>query len=295
MAIQGACAHQTSDNNLGVWTFSGWSQGNCSIGYEFCDMDNTLTSRGSFSTSTEESRNDVRTSGQLSSGNQFTISAISGSMQATAGMIASFSVKAWLPANENDTTIDANELLYNGTIVIRFGQVDLLENFATDFVSKYSTTTNGSAIQVNFNGSNLVFRVPVPRGRSIDEVSIMGEVDGAPIAPDGSMMDSEGMRFMAPTAVEKIQNGNVKFNVFPNPSKSGFNLFYNSKTDSDISVKLFNSEGKLVKELIQGSAKKEEEIKLNTNELFLNLLPGTYFIILDDGKDFYTKQQVIND
>ncbi len=284
------CANQSADNNSGAWNFTGWNNSNCSRGYEFSDMYNTLTSRGTYTASSDESTCNISTTGQSLNSNTVTITAIRGSMLATANMISSFSVKVWLPANEKDTTIDNSELLYNGTIVIRYGQVELLGNFATDFTGKYTMTKSGSRIKVDYNGSDLVFKVSVPRGRSMSEVSIMGEVDGAPIASGGSLISGKEIGFAQPTALEKLKNGEVSFNVFPNPSKENFNISFKSIDESNLSIKLFDIEGKLVKELLNISIKRNEEINIKTEDLKIDLSAGKYFIVVDDGKEFYTKQ-----
>jgi len=91
------------------------------------------------------------------------------------------------------------------------------------------------------------------------------------------------------TAVEDVQNAN-KFSVYPNLIKDNYIVTLNSGKTSNAVVNLYNTQGKLVKSIYNGSVNSTKVIDVTRD----NSLPkGLYFIKATVGDNQFVQKVVL--
>lgn len=291
---QNGCAFQYSANQGGAWSFNGWvSQNQCARGNQKSDlMENILPSLNTLANEEHLEEATITTEGQTSytdpitHDSYFVIKGLRGTMLANHSMISSFAVKLWIRNGENDETIDENELIYNGDISIINSAVSLNGNFVNDFSSDlYTTSITNEKRLINFLGGDLKIRITLPSDVSIDDVVVIGETDGY-------ANDNAAKLKIQQTTETAIQNNEIKFNIYPNPSNKEFTIEYTLKNTENAIVKinLYNAEGKHIKLISNVFLKRDENLNIKLSEAEYSLNAGTYFIVVDDGKNKYLKK-----
>ncbi len=91
------------------------------------------------------------------------------------------------------------------------------------------------------------------------------------------------------TQVKNIESNNISCLVYPNPSKGNFNIDYQIEEKSIVIFSIFTLEGQeLEKRIIDNTSYGKRTISFN-----MNLVPGTYIVKIQNGKNLVTKQLII--
>jgi len=92
-----------------------------------------------------------------------------------------------------------------------------------------------------------------------------------------------GTYFMSQASLE-----NIFFDVYPNPSSGSFNVYLELPSKEDISIKIFDINGRVVREILKNDF-------LNQLFSFANIPNGIYTILLNIGNERIKKNIVITD
>ena len=281
------CAYQYAKNDMYAWTRNGWvSRRVCGRGTALSDLGTELAYyRNQTNSDTLLDRIDMTTSSETRTGNTIKINGINGFIETHVSMISYFSVKAWIPSSESDTTIDNSELLYNGKISLIDGAVVLEGGFVNDFTSLYTYNYNSSTEKgkISFTGGNLTISVTLPAGVRINDVIIVGE--------DHAEYNTElGLRLATGLTESKITNGVLQVKLFPTPTENNLTIEYQSIDASNTSVKIFDEQGKFITEIFQSYLNKDEKLSLKEDNSINNLPRGQYYIVINTDKAKYVKR-----
>ena len=255
-------------------------------------MENILHNLNTFPNKVKAEEAKISTSGQTSytdpvtHENYIVIKGINGKMRANYEMVSSFAVKLWIRKDENDETIDESELIYNGSISIIKGKVSLNGDFEKDFGRElYRSSSENEQGVVSFLGGDLIIKVKLRSGATIDDVVVIGDSDGYP-------NDNVALGMIQQITEAAILNNEVKFNVYPNPSNKEMYIDYTFKSaaNATVNINLYDSEGKHLKMLSNTFVKRDEELKIKLSDTDYLLIPGVYFIVVDDGSKKYLRR-----
>ena len=144
--------------------------------------------------------------------------------------------------------------------------------------------TNGSQASFNLNEiRNVTFT---------NDVMNMNLLDGSVYSWNVSTIGQ--YEYTNVTSVNNIflsAYNSLKFNIYPNPSADKINICYNLQQEHNVSIGLFDANGKLVHTIFNGFQKQGEQTVTFKKE---NLSNGVYLCKII-GKDFsLTKQIILN-
>lgn len=281
------CAWQQSHINGSSSTFygavTGWS---CGRGYPNSDMFYDMMQYQPMPPNDTVERVSVSSSSIDFLPHKIKINNVLGFIEAKDDMKAYYQVRIWVPNHDlqksiEDTIIDDNEVIWNGKVTIIDNQMILEGGFYNE---KFDESMNGNKKRVSFNGKN--FNIHLPNSVDVDDVVVV-------ITADGGYNEQKALRKAAESTETAIQNGDIKFDVFPNPTISEFNVNFKSKVDGKITVKLYNITGQLIQNVHDQNGKKDEEITVKVDTKSLNIPKGVYFVFVEDGSQTYIKKIVL--
>lgn len=91
-----------------------------------------------------------------------------------------------------------------------------------------------------------------------------------------------------PLNIDNIEDRNM-LNVFPNPTHSYLNISYSTTTNSKTQIRIVNSKGHIVKEILSQQTNGNKTLVVDTKQF----LSGIYYIIMTDGQNIKQTKFII--
>ncbi len=287
--VSNPCAWQSSTNNSGSSSFAGavfatpWL---CGRGYANSEMFYDMMKYKMPVQNDTAERVSLTNSSISFLPHKIKINNVLGFIEAKDDMRAFYQVQVWLPNHDmdkmiEDTITDANEIIWTGKVSIVNSQMILEGGFYNE---KFDESMNGTKKRVSFNGKN--FNIQLPNWVNTNDVVVI-------VTCDGGFNEANTFRMAQQTTEDAIKDNKIKFNVFPNPISSEFNVNFMSNKDGKVEIKIYSTTGQIIKSIINNVAKKDEEINIKVDVKTLNLSSGIYFIYVDNDESIYLKKIVI--
>jgi len=283
------CVFQSSENKAGHWKFaSKVSYNSCGADCHKSDLFHSTFAtnfHNNFDTLIQQCQ--ISTGGQVNGSNFIEIKQIKGFMEAAKEMVSSFSVKIWLPAGENDSTVSAGEIVYKGKILLLDGKVTLEGNFVDDFnPSFYNIEHVGNKTKINFRGQDLKIKVHIPTGRRIEEFVVIGETNGAYnhiYAVNRISADTELL----------IEESKLQFHVDASSVKDELKIKYQVLESGFITIGIYDLNGKFIFDVTTPYLRRDEFVNISFEALGSKLKKGTYILLLENNDKKLTKRFLI--
>jgi len=103
--------------------------------------------------------------------------------------------------------------------------------------------------------------------------------------PDNTIWPKLIVTYVAPSSVKNNNNNYDHVSVYPNPTNSWVNIDFKRNINKNITLKLFNIQGMLIKST---EYKSSEKIKLDLS----NLSKGSYIIQITSDNHTYTVEKI---
>ncbi|OJV54250.1 MAG: hypothetical protein BGO31_12935 [Bacteroidetes bacterium 43-16] len=200
-------------------------------------------------------------------------------LQKNNGFKSELTVSIWLPTDDEvnqieDTTMDANEVIRQLKIQVTDNGVVINGNlYNADLQQFFIISESASQVKVAFTGLNL--NVPIPASIPFDNIAVRLSGDGLPD-------NQTNMQTMSANTQLAIDNKDVVFNAYPNPTSNQLNIeFSNSNEGGKTSIMLFDVTGRKIQDIFNGDLAKNEK-RIFTADL--SRYPDqTYFIYIESG------------
>ncbi|MFN3917796.1 MAG: T9SS type A sorting domain-containing protein [Flavobacteriales bacterium] len=289
-SVSNPCAYQNSTNNCGWSSFSGAvfaTPALCGRGYPNSPMFYELMSFMAPPPADTAEKVNVSNSSITFLKHKIKINNVVGFIEAKDDMRAFYEVKIWLPAHDlvnmvEDTLIDDNEvILWQGKVSIIDDQLVLEGGFYNE---TFNVVQIGNKKRVNFNGKN--FNIHLPHSVNVDDVVVV-------ITADGGFNQEKTFRIASDNTDASISKGEIKFDVYPNPSDGNFTINFKSNIDCVVNVKIYSLDGRYIADLHNTTTKKEDEISVKFDTKSLGVGTGMYFIYINNEKDVYIKKVIV--